>query len=189
MNKLQIKEAIWNCVKKSYEIIYKLEFSEKHAMEVSELKNSSVLKHLHRIGSRKTVYQSIKKEELEMLLNEAMGILHSLETSQKEVHTYETDGVEFIEHEDFVGVSSVSIGCRWDNFVIKCFHTFHKPISFMVLKHNALERELMKKWNHKPIEEIQDYYRYMISLSEQSNIMLKYNRRKEIEEREVIQNE
>jgi hypothetical protein len=171
MTKEEIKNQIWECVQKSYELIYKLQFSAEHAVEVNELKESTIFKQIVRIATKKSVYKSLKKDYLEKMLNEAMGILHNLELSQKEVITYEANGIEFIEHEEFVGVSLVKPNADFKAFLQVVYHTFHKPVSFMVNKHNDIEVAIMNKWGLPVVEDLDCYHKCIMDLDYQKKII------------------
>lgn len=164
MNKTALKQKITELVELVYSNLHKLEYSSKHSLKAKEFLNRESLKQLHKIAYTKA-YKGLGRDALAESLKVAEKFLEYTEASIKGVNTYEAHGVEFIEHEEHVGICSVSPKAEWQKAMIEIGHFFDKEIIFMVRKTNDDEVALMKRWK-MPVEDanIEGYYKCRMSV-------------------------
>lgn len=177
MNKTELKQEITQLVESIYTNLHKLEYSSKHVLKAKKFLDSKLLKQIHRIAYVTSAYKGEKKEYLENLLKEAKKLMECTESAIKSVHTYEAFGVEFVEHEDCVGICSVSPKANWQKAMFAIAHHFEKELVFMVRKTNSFEVALMKRWK-MPVEDanIEGYYKCRMSLDWQMEVAWRMQR-------------
>ncbi|MBK1611749.1 hypothetical protein [Bacillus cereus] len=170
MNKTELKQKITELVELIYNNLHKLEYSSKHSLKAKEFLNRESLKQLHKIAYTKA-YKGLRRDSLAESLKVAEKFLEYTEASIKGVHTYEAHGVEFVEHEDCVGICSVSPNANWQNAMIEIAHSFDKEIVFMVRETNNDEVALMKRWK-MPVEDanVEGYFKCRMPVEWQMDV-------------------
>ncbi|EPC8411119.1 hypothetical protein ACR3AM_005527 [Bacillus thuringiensis] len=142
---------------------------EAHVVNDTIVKSFFIVK---KVCGTKTGVNSIKKDILVEIQQDFRRVYMELLELKKQVNTYVSHGIEFVEHAEYVGVSIVDNNPDWEMFLANVVVKFKKDIVFMVRKGNPVEEKIMRDNNLFIEKELKNYYQCFIKYKESE--MLKY---------------